>query len=42
VFVQRLKAFQKREGAIEEFNFLVAIYKTHRSFPSIMQTFQPW
>ena len=41
-FVQRLKAFQKREGAIEEFNFLVAIYKTHRSFPSIMQTFQPW
>lgn len=41
-FVRRLKAFQKREGAIEEFNFLVATYKTHRSFPSVMQTFQPW
>ena len=41
-FVQRIKAFRKKEGAIEELHFLVAMYKTHHSFLSIMQTFQPW
>ncbi|MDR4463304.1 MAG: hypothetical protein MRJ66_03470 [Nitrospira sp.] len=40
-FVQRLEAFRKKNGAIKEFNSLVALYKTHRSFPSIMKTFQP-
>jgi len=40
-FAQRLKAFRKKGGAIKEFNKLVATYKTHRSFPSIMKTFQP-
>lgn len=39
-FVQRLKALRKKAGAIKEFNSLVAIYKTDRSFPSIMKTFQ--
>lgn len=38
---QRLKALRKKNGATKEFNSLVAIYKTHRSFPSIMKTFQP-
>ncbi|MDH4085302.1 MAG: hypothetical protein OEV99_16610 [Nitrospira sp.] len=40
-FVQRLKAFRKKKGAIKEFNSLVALYETHRSLPSIMKTFQP-
>lgn len=40
-FVQRLEAFRKKNGVIKEFNSLVALYKTHRSFPSIMKTFQP-
>ena len=40
-FIERLKAFRKKNGAIREFNSLVALYKTHRSFPSIMKTFQP-
>jgi hypothetical protein len=39
-FVQRLKASRKKAGTIKEFNALVTIYKTHRSFPSIMKTFQ--
>lgn len=39
-FVQRLEAFRKRNGVIREFNLLVALYKTDRSFPSIMKTFQ--
>ncbi len=40
-FVQRLKAFRTKNSAIKEFNSLVALYKTDRSFPSIMKTFQP-
>ncbi len=40
-FVQRLEAFRKKNGVIKEFNSLVALYKTDRSFPSIMKTFQP-
>jgi hypothetical protein len=40
-FVQRLETFRKKTGVIKEFNSLVALYKTHRSFPSIMKTFQP-
>ncbi|GKS65267.1 hypothetical protein YTPLAS72_25710 [Nitrospira sp.] len=40
-FVQRLETFRKKNGAIKEFNSLVALYKTDRSFPSIMKTFQP-
>lgn len=40
-FVQRLNALRKKNGAIKEFNSLVALYKTHRSFPFIMKTFQP-
>ena len=40
-FVQRLKASRKNAGAIKEFNSLIALYKTGRSFPSIMKTFQP-
>jgi hypothetical protein len=40
-FVQRLEAFRKKSGVIKEFNSLVALYKTDRSFPSIMKTFQP-
>ena len=40
-FVQRLEAFRKKNGVIKEFNSLVALYKTQRSFPSIMKTFQP-
>lgn len=40
-FAQRLKTFRKKGGAIKELNKLVATYKTHRSFPSIMKTFQP-
>ena len=39
-FVQRLEAFRKKSGVIKEFNSLVALYKTDRSFPSIMKTFQ--
>jgi len=39
-FVQRLEAFRKKTGVIKEFTSLVALYKTHRSFPSIMKTFQ--
>lgn len=39
-FVQQLKTFRKKGLAIKEFNTLVSIYKTHRSFPSIMKTFQ--
>lgn len=39
-FVQRLKALRTKNGAIKEFNSLVALYKTDRSFPSIMKTFQ--
>ena len=39
-FAQRLKVSRKKVGAIKEFNSLVTIYKTHRSFPSIMKTFQ--
>ena len=40
-FVQRLETFRKKSGVIKEFNSLVALYKTQRSFPSIMKTFQP-
>ena len=40
-FVRRLKALRKKKGAIKEFNGLITIYNTHRSFPSIMKTFQP-
>jgi hypothetical protein len=40
-FVERLKAFRTKKSAIKEFNSLVALYKTDRSFPSIMKTFQP-
>ncbi|MGE0645812.1 MAG: hypothetical protein AB7P24_19310 [Nitrospira sp.] len=40
-FVERLKAFKTKNGSIKEFNSLVALYKTNRSFPSIMKTFQP-
>lgn len=40
-FVRRLKALRKKKRAIKEFNALVVIYNTHRSFPSIMKTFQP-
>lgn len=40
-FAERLKAFRMKNGAIKEFNSLVALYKTGRSFPSIMKTFQP-
>ena len=40
-FVQRLETFRKKSGVIKEFNALVALYKTQRSFPSIMKTFQP-
>ncbi|MBK9307598.1 MAG: hypothetical protein IPM58_11040 [Nitrospira sp.] len=40
-FVQRLETFRKKNGVNKEFNSLVALYKTDRSFPSIMKTFQP-
>jgi len=40
-FVRRLKALRRKKSAIKEFNALVTIYNTHRSFPSIMKTFQP-
>lgn len=40
-FVERIKAFRTKRSAIKEFNSLVALYKTDRSFPSIMKTFQP-
>ncbi|MGE0470782.1 MAG: hypothetical protein AB7L09_16720 [Nitrospira sp.] len=40
-FVQRLKALRTKHSAIKEFNSRVALYKTDRSFPSIMKTFQP-
>ena len=40
-FVQRLENFRKKNGVIKEFNSLVTLYKTQRSFPSIMKTFQP-
>ncbi|MFO0700688.1 MAG: hypothetical protein U0236_15805 [Nitrospira sp.] len=39
-FIQRLEALRKKAGVIKEFNSLVTIYKTDRSFPSIMKTFQ--
>lgn len=39
-FVQRIKALRKKHGTMKEFNSLVALYKTDRSFPSIMKTFQ--
>lgn len=39
-FVEWLKAFRTKNGAIKEFNSLVTLYKTDRSFPSIMKTFQ--
>lgn len=39
-FVQRLKTLRKHGGAIKEFNSLVALYRTDRSFPFIMKTFQ--
>ena len=39
--VRRLKALKKKKGAIKEFNALVTLYKTRRSFSSIMKTFQP-
>lgn len=41
VVAQRLKVLRKKSGAIKDFNKLVATYRTHRSFPSIMKTFQP-
>ncbi|MBX3301662.1 MAG: hypothetical protein KF693_05565 [Nitrospira sp.] len=40
-FVERLKALRTKNSAIKEFNSLVALYKTDRSFPSIMTIFQP-
>lgn len=39
-FVERLKAFRTKNSTAKEFTSLVALYKTDRSFPSIMKTFQ--